>query len=197
MAYKINRKDEFVVNSFPTADGLATQKDVREALYKSTARSPEFYELEPAEVIEVALNETDLPLLKSGIFAGKPDWSKYGWIKARMTVSSKGPNDYILAAPLDTNIKQYPLPGEVVVVVEYFDQLYYTHKININQSVSFNFNPDISVSSYATTGHQIPKIKYFEHNTKIKELTGWKPEIPLKDGLKKTYDWVLNQLSVA
>ena len=34
-------------------------------------------------------------------------------------------------------------------------------------------------------------------NTKIKELTGWKPEIPLKDGLKKTYDWVLNQLSVA
>ena len=48
MAYKINRRDEFVVNSFPTADGLATQKDIREALYKSTTRTPEFYELEPA-----------------------------------------------------------------------------------------------------------------------------------------------------
>ena len=151
MAYKINRRDEFVVNSFPTADGLATQKDVREALYKSTTRTPEFYELEPAEVIEVALNEIDLPLIKLGLLAGKPDWSKYGWIKARMTVSSKGPNDYILAAPLDTNIKQYPLPGEVGVVVEYFDQLYYTHKININQSINLNFNPDISISSHATT----------------------------------------------
>ena len=169
MSYKINRTDEFVVDH-RTADGPATQKDVRNALIHTSARTPEFYELEPAEVIEVALNEIDLPPLKSGLLAGKPDWSKYGWIKARMTVSSKGPNDYILAAPLDTNIKQYPLPGEVVVVVEYFDQLYYTHKININQSVSFNFNPDISVSSYATTGHQIPKIKYFEHNIKIKEL---------------------------
>jgi nucleoside-diphosphate-sugar epimerase len=31
-------------------------------------------------------------------------------------------------------------------------------------------------------------------NTLIQELTGWKPETLLKDGLKKTYDWVLNQL---
>jgi len=169
MAYKINRTDEFVVDH-RTADGPATQKDVRNALIHTSARTPEFYELEPAEVIEVALNEIDLPPLKSGLLAGKPDWSKYGWIKARMTVSSKGPNDYILAAPLDTNIKQYPLPGEVVVVVEYFDQLYYTEKINMNQSVSFNFNPDISISSYSNDTHQIPKIKHFEHNTKIKEL---------------------------
>ena len=25
--------------------------------------------------------------------------------------------------------------------------------------------------------------------TKLKHLTGWKPEVVLKDGLKKTYEW--------
>jgi|TARA_Y100000296_G_scaffold81108_1_gene107743 nucleoside-diphosphate-sugar epimerase len=31
-------------------------------------------------------------------------------------------------------------------------------------------------------------------NTLIQKLTGWKPEIPLKDGLTKTYSWVRDQL---
>ena len=33
-------------------------------------------------------------------------------------------------------------------------------------------------------------------NTKIKELTGWKPETPLKEGLKKTYEWVSKSLAL-
>ena len=32
-------------------------------------------------------------------------------------------------------------------------------------------------------------------NTKIKELTGWSPEMPLMDGFRKTYDWVTKALS--
>ena len=33
--------------------------------------------------------------------------------------------------PLDTNIKEYPMPGEYVIVAKYFDDSYYTQKINM------------------------------------------------------------------
>ncbi|HTL39262.1 MAG TPA: NAD-dependent epimerase/dehydratase family protein [Methylomirabilota bacterium] len=32
-------------------------------------------------------------------------------------------------------------------------------------------------------------------NTLIRQKLGWAPDAPLKDGMKKTYDWVVNQLS--
>ena len=51
MAYKINRDDEHIVEP----DGIASLKDVRRML--TSTRSPEFYELEPAEVIQVFLDE--------------------------------------------------------------------------------------------------------------------------------------------
>ena len=62
MAYKINRSDENVI----LPDGPATVRDVqRYVIQKGT---PEFYELEAAEVIEVYVDEEDLPKIK-----GKPD----------------------------------------------------------------------------------------------------------------------------
>ena len=31
-------------------------------------------------------------------------------------------------------------------------------------------------------------------NTLIKQYLGWEPSIPLKEGLKKTYDWIKEQM---
>ena len=31
-------------------------------------------------------------------------------------------------------------------------------------------------------------------NTLIKKYLGWEPSIPLKEGLKKTYDWIKKQM---
>jgi nucleoside-diphosphate-sugar epimerase len=33
-------------------------------------------------------------------------------------------------------------------------------------------------------------------NTPIKKLMSWEPDTKLKDGLKKTYDWILGELKV-
>ncbi|CAN5259761.1 NAD-dependent epimerase/dehydratase family protein [soil metagenome] len=33
-------------------------------------------------------------------------------------------------------------------------------------------------------------------NSKIRELLGWEPDIPLKEGLEKTYSWILEQYKV-
>ena len=131
MAYKINRNDEYIVEP----DGVASVKDVGRLKRELMQRTPEFYELEPAEVIKIRIdeNDEDYPYLQD---EDKPDWTKYGTIEARMIYSNVG-NSTIIAMPLDTNIKQYPLPGEIVIVAEYLGQHYYTQKLNLHNSVSF------------------------------------------------------------
>ena len=137
MAYKINRHDEYIV----APDGLATVKDVSRLRSELMQLSPEFYELEPAEIIEIYLDEEDLPLIGE---TDKPNWSKYGWVLARMAISSKNERDYVELKPLDTNIKEYPMPGEYVIVADYFGDLYYTQKLNIHNSVNLNSFPGLS-----------------------------------------------------
>ena len=116
MAYKINRKDEHVV----MPDGLTTVRDVQKfAMQKGT---PEFYELEPAEVISVILDEEDFSsedkpstLLENG----KPDWSFYGAIRARMAMSSNSENDISIIKPLDTNMNRFT--NKKLIITERID----------------------------------------------------------------------------
>jgi hypothetical protein len=114
-------------------------KDVGTMYKKIMQATPEFYELEPAEVIECWLDEEDLPL-----FDDKPDWSKYGWAKVRMTFSNGGKDDYKFARPLDSNIRQYPFPGEIVIVATYLEDIYYTQKLNVKNQVSLNMAVGLS-----------------------------------------------------
>ena len=156
MAYKINRNDEYIVEP----DGVASVKDVGRLKRELMQKTPEFYELEPAEVIKIRIdeNDEDYPYLQD---EDKPDWTKYGTIEARMIYSNVG-NSTIIAMPLDTNIKQYPLPGEIVIVAEYLGQHYYTQKLNLHNSVSLNFHPGISKKieledDYTLHDFQLPK----------------------------------------
>jgi|ETN01SMinimDraft_4_1059930.scaffolds.fasta_scaffold11705_2 hypothetical protein len=160
MAYKINRDDEYIVHP----DGPASMKDVGRVYNKIMQATPEFYELEPAEIIEIYLDEEDLPLVKG---TEEPDWSKYGWALARMSISSKHDVDYVEIRPLETNIKEYPLPGEVVIVVEYFGDKYYTQKLNLHNSVNLNFHPGLSNIS---PDKQKFKIVDFKADPKIRQL---------------------------
>ena len=58
MAYKINRDDENVI----LPEGPATVRDIQK--YVVQKGTPEFYELEAAEVIEVFVDEEDYQKLK-------------------------------------------------------------------------------------------------------------------------------------
>jgi len=161
MAYKINRHDEYVI----APDGIATVKDVSRLRSELMQLSPEFYELEPAEIIEIYLDEEDLPLIGE---TDKPDWSKYGWVLARMAISSKNEKDYVELKPLDTNIKEYPLPGEFVIAVDYFGLKYYTQKINYSNSVNSNSYPGLT--RWTTSIQKEFKIVDFKENSKIRQL---------------------------
>jgi len=140
-------KTSEVLDSFTgKAEGFATLQDVYSAI-KNTP-TPEFYELELAEVIEVWVDEEDLPPIKTGQNIGEPDWSKYGWIKARLFYSSASESDYCIMKPMDTNIKDYPYPGEAVIAAQYVlggdKNYYYGQKINFYNSVTTNSYPGFS-----------------------------------------------------
>jgi hypothetical protein len=100
----------------------------------------EFYELEPAEVIDVILDDTH------------PDFIEYvdiGKAKVRMVVSENGKERSTLsyAKPLDSNMKTYPLIHEVVIVVQYLSELYYTQRLNVYNAPNQNAVPGISLQS--------------------------------------------------
>lgn len=115
----------------------------------------EFYELEPAVVLDIILDAshpeiknhtldvTSWPSNYKGDIPSKSDID-YTWIgKAlvRMCFSQQGIAKEKLewASPLESGgIVEYPLLNEVVVVVKYLDKLYYTKRLNINGFLNNN-----------------------------------------------------------
>ena len=162
MAYKIDPPNTIIGGSI--ASGPATLKDV-ESFFMSTD-APEFYELEPAEVVGINLDEKDLQLNEDG----KPDWTRYGWATLKLNFR-KNDRETIVARPLDSNIKEYPLPGETVITAKYLKQWYYTQKINLFNSVNINVAPNISNvegKQYPATENKI--IHHFNPDPEIREL---------------------------
>ena len=129
MAYKINRDDEYIV----IPDGVTSARQVRKIMKQQ--KTPEFYELEAAEVLECLLDDDDIT---------GDDYSEYGYIMCRMVISNKGTNDIIKVAPLNSDIKRYPYPGEYVIVVEYLGQKFYTQKLNLRNRTDTNSMPGLS-----------------------------------------------------
>lgn len=168
MAYKINRDSEHVVVS----EGFAQVSDVHRVRSEIAKNTPEFYELEPAEVIAVYLDSDSLinaypkPLVLEN---DKPDWSKYGYISARMSISNEGDEDRRLIAPLDSNIKDYPRPGEHVIVATYYGSQFYTQKINMTNSVNLNVVKGLS-RTWNPAGAEPYNIKQFKPISDVREI---------------------------
>jgi len=123
------------------------------------SRQPEqidFYELEPAVVEDVIL-DTEHPIFKNKYAVvdenewpptsansphekGDPDYSWIGRAKLRMIVSEEGVNRSVLnwAIPMETNIKEYPVINELVVVAKYLNNYYYTRKLNAKNFINHN-----------------------------------------------------------
>ena len=156
------------------AEGNASVSDIHKEIKKYGHPLPGqfFYELEPAEVLAVYLDDGHLVAHNAIIEKnGKhiPDYRKYGWIKARMDEKNDGNFDIIEIAPLDSNIKEYPRPHEHVIVATYLGQRYYTQKLNINNSV--NLNRDEGRSSPLDPFAKSPEVQIaFTENTKIRQV---------------------------
>jgi len=111
----------------------------------ANASQIEFYELEPAEVLDIILDENH-PQFK--------DYRDIGKAKVRFVTSQNGMSSEVLtyAKPLDSNIKSYPLVHEVVIAVNYLGDLYYTQRMNIFNNPNENSYPGVSLPSLQTKG---------------------------------------------
>jgi len=138
----------------------------------SDINSHEFYEFEPAVVLDIVLDEKheifkDVELTKldydrwpTDVSGNKPlkndiDYSWIGRALVRMVESQKKveKENLVWAYPLETNISEYPLINEVVSVVRYMDQVYYTRKLNCNNFINSNerFGLEMLVGGFQDT----------------------------------------------
>jgi hypothetical protein len=141
-------------------DGLASKRFVREYKHDRV----EFYEIEPAVVLDIILDETHPAFSSKTLNSAdspqnidgeeptdkQPDYSWVGRIKFRFYYSQKGQRKETLfwASPLEnTGITEYPLLNEVVGVVKYLENYYYTRKINIKGLI--NANADFAIERRA------------------------------------------------
>jgi hypothetical protein len=115
--------------------------------------TPEFYEMEPAIVLDVILDENH-PLLKSKKLdiSSFPDnykdttpsstdadctWIGRALVRQCFSQQAMAKDKLNWAIPLDvTGIVEYPLINETVIVVKYFGNLYYTKRLNIRGFVN-------------------------------------------------------------
>jgi hypothetical protein len=122
----------------------------------SNVRGPseEFFQVEPAEVVDIILNDTH-DLYDSEI---EDPSEQIGMIKVRRVFSDQDVADeerLPFAVPIDTHIKHYPIKHEIVLVTNYINKgavespeaeiLYYSNIINMWGSVHHNALPFVSV----------------------------------------------------
>ena len=145
-------------NSSPQIDSISLTKN------KGGSTQDEFYEIEPAVVLDIILDKDHPYFKKNPITINNDRWPvdvngqipkktdpDYTWVGrslVRLLYSQRNieKEELIWAIPLDSNPTEYPLLNEVVGVVFYLGQYYYTKQINTANfpNVNADFNLELS-----------------------------------------------------
>lgn len=189
--WKNSTKNPRTLDSF----GLATGQSGESAGLR------EFYELEMGVVLDIVMDETH-PIFSSGESAHKlldaDRWPRdckdrppsdndldFTWIgralvRSLISESLTDKDQLLWAFPLESNISEFPLINELVVLVRMGDQLYYTKKINrhnwVNNALDFGVNADTSGKDNTELYSISPYLGRIKSNTSWKEtksVTGY------------------------
>jgi len=154
-----------------SSGGILTKSAVKQLIKSTIPNFKEnlFYELEMAEVINVLLNEEDLPDLADG--SGK-DYSLLGSITARMIKSEKDApiQNTSPIKSLEPREHLYPIRGEYVVVVTYNKERYYINGINLYGNVNSNVSPGLSGYRPDELIEEDFVYEHFEINNEVRRL---------------------------
>ena len=158
--------------SSPSLDTTSMMGGLRS---KGKSTSDEFYEIEPAIVLDIIL-DINHPYIKQKKYKLTPEqWPvdvngkkpavddlDYTWVGRaliRLVYSQKDvqKEDLIWAMPLESNISEYPVLNEMVGVVFYLGQYYYTRKINQfnTPSADVDFNAEIVNGGFRSSPNSI------------------------------------------
>ena len=154
MAFR--KQNSNVIPKDSNKSGFTSYDDVYAIIKDTIDEGSEFYELEPAVVLNVLLDPKDFPKIEGPNNIGKiPDYSYMGTIKARFLESQKrGDSIAGFVKPLSPHIIAYPIQGEIVNVALHANQLYYYNPLNLHNNVNMNVtniqNTDGKVTVEAT-----------------------------------------------
>lgn len=165
--------DKKTSTSSPSLD--TTALSTRSGGSGKSSNTNEFYEIEPAIVLDIIL-DTSHPYLINKSFKLNPDqWPvgidgksplktdlDYTWIGralVRLIYSQENieKENLIWAMPLESNISEYPVLNETVGVIFYLGQYYYTRKINTFNTVNADadFNQEINSGGFRNSQYNI------------------------------------------
>ena len=127
-------------NTVRLEDNSTSNRQIDERLLrlkmKQLVQKEFFHQLEPVEVVEV-VEENDGS--KFGSIIGRYIYSEHNISKGDARVNGE-------FKPINSNILQMPLPGELVIGMEFNDERYYFSAMNPSPEVINNYNQTINVS---------------------------------------------------
>jgi len=155
-----------VVRQDKASGGFLGRNSVRQLINEAFTYefndTPEFYELELAEVMEVILTEDQLPELEDG--SGK-NWNMMGGVRARGVKSQRDqlPLDALMPIfPLDPNNSTVPIRGELVILVNFQNKGFYISPLNLFNSPNINLRPGLSGFRDEESEEEDFKYEHFE-----------------------------------
>ena len=158
--------------SLPSLDSVSVSTRFKRS---KTTTTSEFYEIEPAIVLDIILDNNH-PFFKSNKYKLNPDqWPvdvngkpslptdpDYTWVgraSVRLFYSQHDveKEDLVWAIPLESNVSEYPLLNEIVGVIFYLGGYYYTRKINRFNTPNANadFNMELNYGGFDTSNNSI------------------------------------------
>ncbi len=147
---------------------LATKRD-----FKFLANDvPTSIQYEPAVILDIILDDQHPEIVNRGHFVDSSQWQEnyigkqttdkdvdFTWIgrvKIRLLNSQLGlPKEGLpWAMPLENNVSEYPLVNEIVGVMRYQGNLYYTRKINYRNFINNNADVGFELTYGAGMGNR-------------------------------------------
>lgn len=160
----------------------------------------EFYEMEPALVLDIILDKNH-PYFKNKPFTlSNEKWpedvdgkkpnvtdSDYTWmgralLRLLYTQRNVEKEDLVWALPLESNLSEYPVLNEVVSVVSYLGQYYYTRKINTinNPNTNADFSLEPTAGGFRNVVTKVGTNNFYENKIEGNRELKLKSTDPLK-----------------
>lgn len=189
MAYRLTNQREGGKGGGDTVDSVLTKSNVDAAIAEKLS-SEDFYELEPAEVLEVlqgGIKHSELPDIYKleGEEGPIEDYSYVGAVKARFIYSQQGKEaSFVYLKPLNPNMYSVPAIGEIVVGVKYLGEFFYTSTINIHGNNNFNQVPNVSLLNTKGTPPTIAPGKFLKRDETARRVVPQEGDVLIEGRFK-------------
>ena len=189
MAYRLTNQREGGKGGGDTVDSVLTKSSVDAAIAEKLS-SEDFYELEPAEVLEVlqgGIKHSELPDIYKleGEEGPIEDYSYVGAVKARFIYSQQGKEaSFVYLKPLNPNMYSVPAVGEIVVGVKYLGEFFYTTTINIHGNNNFNQVPNVSLLNTKGTPPTIAPGKFLKRDETARRVVPQEGDVLIEGRFK-------------